>query len=65
MYYYRIFDDKDELSYFGSKLPYERIKELIDEYKKGKEIYINAEFISFLKQEDDSIEVISIERISY
>ena len=40
-------------------------KELIDEYKKGKEIYVNAEFISFLKQEDDSIEVISIERISY
>ena len=65
MYYYRIFDDKDELSYFRSSLPYEKIKQLIEQYKKGKDIYINSDFIDFLKKEDNSIEVITIDRISY
>ena len=65
MYYYRIFDDKDELSYFRSSLPYEKIKQLIEQYKKGKDIYINSDFIDFLKKEDKSIEVITIDRISY
>jgi len=65
MYYYRIFDDKDELCYFRSSLPYEKIKQLIEQYKKGKDIYINSDFIDFLKKEDNSIEVITIDRISY
>ncbi len=65
MYYYRIFDDKDELCYFRSSLSYEKIKQLIEQYKKGKDIYINSDFIDFLKKEDNSIEVITIDRISY
>jgi hypothetical protein len=65
MFYYRIFDDKDELCYFKSSLPYEKIKVLIDIYKIGKELYLNSELIDFFKKEDETIEVITIDRISY
>ena len=65
MYYYRIFDDKDELNFFKSSFEYNKIQELIKEYEKNSQEYINPDFIGFLKKQDSEAELIDVTNIYY
>jgi len=50
MYYYRIYDDKEELNFFKSSLERNSVDELKKEFEKGRKLYTNAEFLEFLRQ---------------
>lgn len=65
MFYYRIFDDKDELNFFKSSFEYDKIQELIKEYEKTHQEYFNPEFIGFLKELDKEAEIIEVTNIYY
>lgn len=65
MFYYRIFDDKEDLNFFKSSLEYEKIAALMSEFEKTKDEYRNAEFITFLKERDKEAEIIDVTNIYY
>jgi len=65
MFYYRIFDDKEELNFFKSSLGYEKIRELMNDYEKTHQEYINKDFISYLKEKDAEAEIIDVTNIYY
>lgn len=65
MFYYRIFDDKEELNFFKSSLSYEKIRELMAEYEKSHQEYINRDFIVYLKEQDSEAEIIEVTNIYY
>lgn len=65
MFYYRIFDDKEELNFFKSSLNYEKIRDLMNEYEKAHQEYINKDFIGYLKEKDPETELIEVTNIYY
>ena len=65
MFYYRIFDDKEELNFFKSSMSYEKIRELMSEYEKSHQEYVNKDFISYLKKQDAEAEIIEVTNIYY
>jgi len=65
MFYYRIFDDKEELNFFKSSLSYERIRELMSEYEKSHQEYDNKDFVGYLKEQDVETEIIEVTNIYY
>jgi hypothetical protein len=65
MFYYRIFDDKEELNFFKSSLGYEKIRDLMNDYEKSHQEYINKDFISYLKTLDPEAEIIEVTNIYY
>lgn len=65
MFYYRIFDDKEELNFFKSSFKYEKIAALMKEFEKTHDEYRNSEFISYLKEQDTEAEIIDVTNIYY
>lgn len=65
MYYYRIYDDKEELSFFKSSLERGNIEELKKEFEQGRKIFTNAEFLEFLRKKDREAEIIAITEVDY
>ena len=65
MFYYRIFDDKEELNFFKSSMSYEKIRELMTEYEKSHQEYVNKDFINYLKEQDAEAEIIEVTNIYY
>lgn len=65
MYYYRIFDDKDELNFFKSSLPYEKVIEYMRQYEKEHEEYDNREFVAYLYKFDKEAGFIEVTNIYY
>lgn len=65
MYYYKIYDDCDNLNYFKSSLPYEHIVKHIEKFKSENEVYLNVKFFEFLKKVDSEFEEIEINEIFY
>jgi len=65
MYYYRIYDDKEELSFFKSSLERMRIDELKREFEQGRRVFTNAEFLEFLRKKDEEAEIIAITEVDY
>lgn len=65
MFYYRIFDDKEELNFFKSTFEYEKIAALMSEFEKTHDEYCNADFIKFLKERDKEAEIIEVTNIYY
>ncbi len=65
MYYYRIFDDKDELNFFKSSLPYEKVIEYMRQYEKEHSEYDNREFVSYLNKFDKEAGFIEVTNIYY
>ena len=65
MYYYRIYDDREELNFFKSSLERNRVDELKKEFEKGRKLYTNAEFLEFLRQKDKEAELITITEVDY
>ena len=65
MYYYRIFDDKEELNFFKSSLKYKELAELMSEFEKTHSEYYNNDFIKYLKENDKDAEIIEVTNIYY
>ena len=65
MYYYRIYDDHEELNFFKSTFCDKKIRELLAEFEREKQQYYNLDFVEFLKKKDIDAEIIKVESISY
>lgn len=65
MYYYRIWDDKEELHYFKSNLDRTTIDRMKVEFESGRKVFTNTEFLDFLRKKDPEVEMISIMEVDY
>jgi hypothetical protein len=65
LFYYRIYDDKEEFSFFKSSLTRKQIEELVKEFEKTHKKYINATFVKYLKKQDPAAEIIKVADVSY
>jgi hypothetical protein len=65
IYYYRLFDDNEELDFLKSSLGYEKIRELLTEYESKHNEYFNKEFVEFMKKQDPEAEIIEVTNIYY
>lgn len=65
MFFYKIYDDCDSLSYFKSSLSYENIMKYIEMFKAENDVYLNTEFFKFLKKVDKEFEEIEVNEIFY
>jgi len=65
MYYYRIYDDKEQLNFIKSTLEQKKIRELLKDYEKEHQEYINTEFVEFLHHVDPKAELIEVINITY
>jgi len=64
-FYYRIYDDKEEKTYFKCTLEHAKIVQLLQEYEKTHEEYFNSDFVVFIKQQDPEAEMIEMHNIFY
>ena len=64
-FYYKIYDDKEELNYLKCSLPHDKVEELLKEYEQTHQKYFNPEFISFLNERNHEAEIIKVMDISY
>jgi len=65
LYYYRIYDDGEQLNFMKSSLEQKRIRKLLQAYEKTHQTYYNEEFLAYLKKHDPQAELIEITTISY
>lgn len=65
-YYYRIFfDDNEAKNYMKSKLTHKQVEKYLKAYEKSHQMFINKEFVDYLKKYDRTAELIEISDISY
>lgn len=64
-YYYKIYDDKEELNYLRCTLPHDKVEEILNEYEETHQKYFNPEFISYLQKKGYEAEIIEVNDISY
>jgi len=64
-FYYKIYDDKEELNYLKCSLQHDKVEEYLKEYEKTHQKYFNPEFINFLQEHDHEAEIIKVSDISY
>ena len=65
MYYYRVYDDREELNFFKSSLDQKTIDDFKKEFEAERRVYTNSEFLEFLKKKDAEAEIITIREIDY
>jgi len=65
MYYYRIYDDKEQLNFIKSSIEQQRVRKLLKEYENVHQEYYNTDFVKFLKEHDPDAELIEVINISY
>ena len=65
LYYYRIFDDKEDLNFFKSSLELKQIRKLLKKYENVHEKYFNPDFVEFLNEHDREAGLIVINNITY
>ncbi len=65
VFYYRIYDDKEELNFFKSSLEKQNISELLKEYESDHQKYMNPDFVEFLREHDPEAELIEVCHITY
>ena len=65
IFYYRLFDDNEELDFLKSSLEYEKIRELLTEYESTHNEYYNKEFVEFMKKQDPEAEIIEVTNLYY
>lgn len=64
-YYFRIFDDKEELNYLRTSLTRKQLERYLRAYEKTHSKYFNPEFVKYLKKYDKKVEIIEVSDISY
>ena len=65
MYYYRIYDDHEELNFFKSSMDDKKIRSFVEEFERERKQYFNLDFVEFLKKRDVDADIITIHSISY
>ena len=65
MYYYRIYDDTENLNFFKSSLDRKTIEQSLREFERKGDRFTNDDFVKFLKNQDKEAEIISITNVSY
>ena len=65
MFYYRIYDDEEQVNYIKTVVEQKRIRELLQDFEKGHQEYHNKEFIHFLQEQDPKAELIDVTTITY
>jgi len=65
VFYYKIYDDKEELNFLKSSLKKADIGELLKAYESGHQKYINPDFVEFLRERDPEAELIKVDSITY
>lgn len=65
IYYYRIFDDKDETVFIRTNIDYNNIKCILAEFEKNHDEYLNEEFMAFLKKHDNDAEIFDVINLYY
>lgn len=65
LYYYRIFDDKEEFSYIKSSLDHVSVENLVKDFEKSHQKYLNPDLVDYLQKYDPEAELISVSDISY
>jgi hypothetical protein len=65
IYYYRIFDDNEELDFLKTTLEYEKIRDLMKEFEKKNSEYLNKDFVNFLRSQDPDADIIEVTNIYY
>ncbi|HAV23991.1 MAG: hypothetical protein A2X67_07355 [Ignavibacteria bacterium GWA2_55_11] len=65
MYYYRIYDDKEQLNFFKSSLDRKTIDAFKLEFERDHRSCCNPDFLKFLKTRDQEVETFTISDISY
>lgn len=65
IYYYRIYDDHEEMDFIKSSVNYEKIRELLKDFEKVHNEYYNSEFVNFLREVDPNAELIEVTNIYY
>jgi hypothetical protein len=64
-FYYRIYDDHEELDFIKSTIDYNKIRELLVKFEEIHKEYYNPEFLDFLKESDPEAEIIEVTNIFY
>ena len=64
-FYYKIYDDKEELNFFRSSLDRKNITELLKEYERDHQKYVNPDFVEFIREHDPEAELIEVCNITY
>jgi hypothetical protein len=65
IFYYRIYDDKEQKSYFKCSFDHKAIEKFMKKYKATHQEYYNLDFVNFLKKNDPEAELIEIHNIYY
>lgn len=65
MFYYRIYDDHEEMSFFKSAIDEKSVREHLAVFEKEHKQYFNSDFVAFLKTKDPQAESIEVHNITY
>jgi hypothetical protein len=65
LFYYKIYDDTDEVNFFRSALDRKSISELLKEYERKHQKYVNPDFVEFIREHDPEAELIAVDTITY
>jgi len=65
LYYYRIYDDNEQVNFLKSSLEAKKIRRLLQNFEKTHQVYYNEEFVRFLKSHDPQVGMIEVTTITY
>jgi hypothetical protein len=65
LFYYRIFDDKEDFNFIKSTFDHKTMEGLLKDFEKTHKKYLNKTFIKFLQKSDPQAEIIEVNEISY
>lgn len=65
LFYYRIFDDKEDFNFIKSSLPYHEVEKILKTYEKNHQKYFNSELVNYLQKFDPEAEIIEVSDMSY
>jgi hypothetical protein len=65
VFYYRIYDDKEDFNFIKSSFEQKKMSELLKEFEKTHKKYLNKNFIKFLQKSDPEAEIIEVREMSY
>jgi hypothetical protein len=64
-YYYKIYDDREQLNYIKSTFEQKAIRKLLKKFEKTHQEYYTTEFLKALKSLDPKAELIDVMTISF
>jgi hypothetical protein len=65
LFYYRIYDDKEDFNFIKSSLDHKTMEGLLKNFEKTHKKYLNKTFVKYLQKSDPDAEIIEVSEISY